>query len=184
MTTLLDLNEKLTQLDELLENLEGIDIPADLAQEFEAVLSERDETQEAYLEKIDNYLGLIQSRKYWVQVRKAEYQRLKESVERDERTVQFLQDKLKAHLEGKGVKKLRTKRFNLSVCRNGGKQPIELNVESPEDLPKRFQKVRIEPDLTAIREALEAGEDLNAMSGGRSEAIAYWKEKGSHLRIK
>lgn len=176
MTTLLELNNQLTELNDLLENLEGVEIPADLAGEVESLLNQRNKTQEAYLEKIDNYLGLIQSRKYWAQVRKAEYQRLKELVERDERTIQFLQTKLRTHLEGKGVKKLRTRRFNLSLCRNGGKQPIELNVETPEELPQKFQRIRVEPDMTAIREALEAGEDLSV--------IAHWKEKSSYLRIK
>lgn len=176
ITTLLDLNQQLTELNDLLENLEGVEIPADLAGEVESLLNQQEKTQQAYLEKIDRYLGLIQSLKYWVQVRKSERDRINKIIARDERTIQFLQTKLKTHLESQGVEKLRTNRFNLSVCRNGGKTPIGLAVRSPEELPEKFQRVRVEADMTAIREALEAGEDLSE--------IAHWKQKSSHLLIK
>lgn len=174
MATLLELNEQLTQLNHLLENLEGVEIPADLAGEVEALLSQQETAKEVYLEKIDNYLGLIQSLKYWVEVRKKERERLTELLKRDEKKIEFLQTKLKNHLEAQGTEKLKTNRFNLSICRNGGKQPISLNV-TPEDLPQKFQRVKVEANMTAIREALEAGEI--------SDAIAHWEEKGSHLRI-
>ena len=72
-------------------------------------------------------------------------------------------------------KKLRTKRFNISINGNGGKQPLRFDNTAPGDLPTRFQRTIIEPDKDAIRAALEAGEEIS---------FAYLAERENHLRIK
>ena len=174
MTTLLNLDAHLSRLNEIIDEIED-QIPAELAQAFEEILLERDETQEQYLTKLDNIAALIQNRKLWVEVRKAEAQRLAKLAQSDSKTVDWLTDYLKRHLEAKGYKKLRTKRFNLSVCANGGKPPLTLDNIDPKQLPQRFQKVTVEADKKAIREALEAGEFLS---------FAQFAEKGTHLRVR
>jgi hypothetical protein len=98
-------------------------------------------------------------------------------AEIDLRTVEILSERLRLHLQNQNVKKLKTRRFNITVATNGGKQPFGIDVEHPKDLPERFRKVIYEPDKTAIREALEANEP-------EAEKIAYWRERGTHLRIK
>ena len=80
------------------------------------------------------------------------------------------------HLEKQGVRKLRTKKFNLSIAKNGGKVPIAIDSKiNPKDLPKQYQRITVEVDHTAVRKALESDTQLD---------WATWGERGQHLRIK
>ena len=172
---LIELTSDLQQLDELLDTIDGDNIPVDLQQAVDSLLQERDDTNEAVLEKLDNYCGLIQSRLIWAQSRKAEADRMARLAEADMKTVDFLKGRLKQHLEAIDQKKLRTKRFNISINGNGGKQPLRFDNTAPGEMPERFQRTTIEPDKEAIRTALEAGEDVG---------FAYLAERENHLRIK
>ena len=58
-----------------------------------------------------------------------------------------------------------------TVCKNGGKQGVNIFAEVPDN----FQRVIYEPDTDKIRDALEAGEDL---------PFAKLLERGEHVRIK
>lgn len=182
--TLLDLSKELENIDDFIETLlskisptSGDNISPELQLVADNLLSQREETYEQYIQKLDNYAALIQSRKHWAESRKAEGERMLKLAETDLRTVEILSERLRLHLETQELKKVRTRRFNLTVATNGGKQPIGLNVEHPKDLPERFRKVTYEPDKTAIREALSEN-DPEAMQ------IAYLRERGTHLRIK
>ena len=107
--------------------------------------------------------------------RKTESDRLAKLAETDFKTVDFLKARLKQHLETTDQRKLRTKRYNISVVANGGKAPLKLDNTAVADLPERFQRVQVEPDREAIRSALEAGEELE---------FAYIAQRENHLRIK
>ena len=72
------------------------------------------------------------------------------------------------------INKLKTSNFNLSICANGGNQPIEVNI-LPELLPAEFQKVEIKPNMETIREALKMGTSLDGVT---------LLPRGEHLRIK
>ena len=111
----------------------------------------------------------------WAATRKAEAERLAKLAESDIKAVEFLKGRLKTHLEATEQQKLRTKRFNISVCANGGKAPLRFDNTSPEQMPERFKRVIVEPDKEAIRTALEAGEELS---------FAYLAEREKHLKIK
>ena len=172
--TLIELSAELQQIDSLLETIEG-DIPVDLQTSVDELLAQRESTTEALLEKLDNYCALIQSRLMWASARKAEADRLAKLAESDIKAVEFLKGRLKTYLEATNRQKLRTKRFNISVCANGGKAPLRFDNTLPEQMPERFKRVMVEPDTDAIRAALEAGEKLS---------FAFLKERESHLRIK
>lgn len=58
-----------------------------------------------------------------------------------------------------------------SIVKNGGKKPVVFT----DEVPQEWQKVRYEPDNTAIREALENGEEL---------PFAELGERGEHINIK
>lgn len=141
----------------MLDTIEG-DIPPDLQQAVDELLSQHEQTHDQLIQKLDNYAALIQSRAYWAATRKAEAERLSKLIESDQRAIDFLKGRLKAHLEATEQKKVRTKRFNIGVRTAGGKQGLKLNFENPKDLPERFQRVIVEADNTAIREALEVGD--------------------------
>jgi len=175
-STLIELTADLQQLNELLETIEDGNIPVDLQTAVDALLDQREATQEALLKKLDNYAALIQNRAYWAATRKAEAERLAKLALSDMKTVDFLKARLKAHLESTDQKKVRTQRFNIGVRTTGGKQGLRLNLENPKDLPERFQRVIIEPDNTALREALEA-------SDPEAKEVAYFAERTTYLAI-
>lgn len=173
---LYEISGKLEDLNNLLEELENAIIPDELTEVYTNLLAEIDKTKADFYEKIDNILALIQSRKRWVQIRKEEADRLNKLIRKDENTIKFLNEYLLRHLEAQEVKKLRTKRFNLTVANNGGKLPLWIdNKLDPQELPKKYQQVTVEVNKNAIREALEAGEELE---------FAGFSERGKHLRIK
>ena len=173
---LFELTEKLADLEETIENLDGCDIPADLHQYFLDLLAEAESTNEEFLDKVDGILSLIQSRKYWLQVRKEEQKRLNTLVKRDEKTVEWLQEYLKHHLEKMGVTKLRTNKFNVSV-RKASVPPLNLLEENATKYPEQYQKVTVEVDRKALKEAIKEGDE---------EALKYGKlgENSTYLSIK
>lgn len=172
---LIELSSNLQQLDSLLDTIDG-DIPADLQLAVDELLAQREATNDAVLDKLDNYCGLIQSRLMWIAARRAESDRLAKLAESDTKVVDFLRSRLKSHLEATDQKKLRTKRFNISVCANGGKAPLRFDgTTTPDQMPEHFQRATVEPNREAIRAALEQGEELQ---------FAYLGEREHHLRIK
>jgi hypothetical protein len=68
-------------------------------------------------------------------------------------------------------RKITTDFHVFSVCKNGGKQPLEITGEVPDN----FKRVVYETDTEKIRTALENGEQLD---------FAHLEERGEHLRIK
>lgn len=80
-----------------------------------------------------------------------------------------------AYLTATGRKKYTTPNGRtISVCANGGKQPIEIDTVDPETIPAQYRKQRLEIDRAAVREGLESG---------------YWlpwarlRPCGTHVRI-
>ena len=175
MSTLLDLDARLQELEKLVDSIDGEEIPSELESAIANILVERDETNLDYLTKIDNIIGIIQDRKHWMQVRKLEIERLQKLIKTDENTVRWLSNYLLNHLESKDLKKIRTNRFNLSVAANGGKKPVIIDDVSVEEIPQEYQKVSLSLDKKKIRQALESGEKLD---------FARLEERGQHLRIR
>jgi len=89
------------------------------------------------------------------------------------RTARLLKDRLKWFFETHGLKTIETPRYKLQLAKNGGKAPLILDESVPvAKLPERFQKVSIDPNTMAIREALERGESLEfAMLGERATSM-------------
>jgi len=133
--TLIELTADLQQLDAMLDAIEG-DIPPDLQQAVDELLCQRNATQEAMLEKVDNYAALIQSRAYWAATRKAELERLSKLIESDQKAIDFLKGRLKAYLEDTEQKKVRTHRFNIGVRTAGGKQGLRLELGESQRPPR------------------------------------------------
>lgn len=173
--TLIELTADLQQLDAMLDAISG-DIPPDVQQAVDELLHQRDQTHDQLMEKLDNYAALIQNRAYWAATRKAELERLSKLIESDQKAIDFLKGRLKAYLEATEKNKVRTKRFNISVKTAGGKQGLRLNVENPKDLPERFQRIIIEPDNTALREALEANDP-------EAKEAAHFAERTTYVAI-
>ncbi len=172
---LYEISEKLEELNNLLDNLDGVDIPAEVAEIYNDILTEAEQTKNDFADKVDDILCLIQSRKKWLQIRKQEAERLNKLIKKDENTMNFLTEYLSRHLEAQEIKKMRTNKFNLTVANNGGKLPLWIDSKvNPKDLPKKYQQITVQVNKDAIREALEEGEELD---------FAGFSERGKHLRI-
>ncbi len=127
-------------------------------------------------QKLDNYSALIMEITTRAAARKAEAQRLMELVATDENRARLLRERLKWFFETHNLKTVNTARYRLSVAKNGGRAPLVIDETVPvTQLPEQFQKVSIDANTAAIREALEAGEVLN---------FAHLGERGTSLRIK
>lgn len=104
----------------------------------------------------------------------SEINRLQCRVENMTTNYKRLMNGLQSYLKGKGVKKVHTANHDFSVCKNGGKQPIEITADVY-DIPQEYCIYAPKPDMDAIRKALLDGKDLE---------FAHFSERGEHLRIK
>ena len=173
------LTAELQDLDELIDSIQGEEIPPELEAELEAavqqLLGNRDSTYDQWLTKIDNYCAAITNRHALSKQRKSEAERLNKLAASDSKRVEWMKQQLQKCLESQGVKKLSLHRFHLTISQNGGVLPLKLVCEVDE-LPPQFQRIEVSPDNSAIRKALEAG-DVEA------QKVAQFGERETHLRV-
>ena len=133
-----------------------------------------EEYQAKEADKVDAYCYLIQK----FQEIAEEAHRLAERSSNYSRKAKTLKDRLKCYLQRRGRDKVETFRFTITVCQNGGKQPVKLFDQiTPANIPGDYLKVYKEPDMEAIREAL-----LNNKKDVQD--LATLLPRGTHLRIK
>lgn len=169
--TLFNISADLNQLNLLLDELEGDD--EESRQLITSWLAKLGEERDR---KLDNYAALISELEAKASVRKAEAKRLAELAASDEKRAEMLKERLKWFFESNQLKTVDTTRYKLTLTKHGGKAPLILdNSISPTELPEKFQKVSVEPDKSAIRAALDAGEDLD---------FARLGDRGTSIRIK
>ena len=156
--TLFEISQELQALHERIEALGGDVTDPAVEQEiddwFDRLGTERDH-------KLDNYAALISELEARAEARKAEARRLADRARRDQERADYLKQRLVLFFQQHGLKTIETPRYRLTVQRSGGRPPVVLKVDDPEQLPEAFQRWRVSPDLNAIREALEAGEQLD-----------------------
>lgn len=170
--SLLDITNDFIALDELLAEVDGDISHPQVAETVERWFNELDEN---FNGKIDNYAAFISTLNLRSESRRCEADRLMVLVRRDGNTANFLKGRLKDALHARGMKKLETDRYCLSVCANGGKQPLDIH--DPATIPQQLCKhipESWEPDPDKIREHLAAGHELDG---------AILQPRGTHLRI-
>lgn len=164
--SLFNIGESFYVLESLLIETEG-----EITEDIDQWLAEY---QSKESDKIDSYCYLIQK----FEDIASESKRLAERAASYSNKVKQLKDRLKTYLELQGRDRVETPRFTVSVCGNGGLQPIVLHEDvTVERLPESFIRTYREPDLSAIREAILSG-DEEAMR------FASVQPRGTHLRIK
>ena len=171
--TLLDITRDMEALDALLAEVEG-DVTAPKV--LEAVSAWFDELDADLRGKVDNYAALITTLDARAEVRAKEAERLARRAKIDAASAQFLKDRLRTELEARGVQKVETDRYRVSVVSNGGKLPLVLGDER--EIPEAFWRevpARKEIDRDAIRQALDAG---------RTVAGAHYGDRGRRLSIR
>lgn len=122
--------------------------------------------------KMDDYAVVMTHLKGRSDLIQAEIDRLKAM----QQTIDNHEKRMKAALlyvmTGKlNQRKITTDFHTFTVCKNGGKQPMEITG----DVPDNYKRVVYETDTEKIRKELEAGATL---------PFAHLEERGEHLRIK
>ena len=170
-TTLLDIGQELTALSELMlaaADDDGV-LPPDVEAQLEAWFAELSTDLE---EKIDNTAAFHRVLKLRAAVRKEEAERLLMLHKVDATLAERIKRRLHLFMTTTGPAKIKTRRFSLSVCGNGGVQPMDVDQGvCIGDVPLKYRKQVLDTD--AVREALEAGVVL---------PWARLKDRGTHLR--
>ena len=169
--TLYDITADMREIDHLLATLEGdISDPA-----IDEAITEWIEEMDSDLKgKVEGYAAYVTELLALAAERNDEAKRLKERAKVNENAAKRLKDRLLWALQERGIDKVETLRYTVSVSTAGGMQKLDVQVPA-EELPPRFQKVTIDADNKAIREAMAAGEEVDG---------ATLMERGTVLRIK
>lgn len=174
--TLLDLSDRLGELEETIENLDSTEMPEELKTAFDELLCDRNTAQSDYEDKINNILLLIKGREAWVQIRQERIKEIQALIKTDQNLINRLKKYLMDHLIERDHQKFRTRDFNISVARNGGKTPIIIDEDITfAELPEQYIKITRAIDKKAVADALKDGEVLDFARQGIRE---------NHLRIK
>lgn len=168
-----NIKESLFEIGEHFYTLESLLIESDgeITEEIDQWLQEYEGKEE---DKIEAYCYLIQKFEEIAD----EAKRLAERSAIYRNKVTGLKNRLKWYLEIRGKLKVETSRFTVTVCGNGGLQPVRLQEGiTPDDLPVQFTRTVTEADMNRLREALLEGDE-------QVHLFATIEPRGTHLRIK
>lgn len=147
-----DIDDRVLALEEALAGEEDDAVLAEFAAEL-------DTAREQLKEKVDATAALIRRLEAVASARKEEGNRLLALAKSDQAKADRIEAFLLGYFRARGLEKMDTRRYRVSVVANGGKIPVEIT-GAPEDFPEEFRRVKVELDKEALREALEAGEVL------------------------
>jgi len=165
---LLQITDDMQALDDLLAEVGGDVTDPKVSEIVDAWFAEIDANLTG---KVDNYAALISTMRARADIRRAEAERLARRAQVDEAAADWLASRLLAALDSRGMRKVETDRYAVSVVGNGGKAPLLLDPEVPADWTKTV--TRTEPDRERIRLAIEAGQALPfARLGERGKRLA------------
>jgi Siphovirus Gp157 len=143
--------------------------------ELDPVLDELLAELEGRIEdKVEAYCRIIRELELTAAARKEESARIRILADQDGNTVKAMKNRLLFFFDQQCIDKLKTAYFSLSVCANGGVQPLDITVPA-EHLPVDCQKITLSPNLDIIREKIKAGELIEGVTV---------LPRGTHLRIK
>ncbi|CAB4165251.1 Siphovirus Gp157 [uncultured Caudovirales phage] len=125
-------------------------------------------------DKVEAYCRIIRELELTAAARKEEAERIRKLSDQDGNTVKAMKGRLMYFFGLQSIDKLKTPNFNLSICNNGGVQPLEVTVPA-EHLPTDCQKITLSPNLDVIREKIKGGEIVAGVTV---------LPRGQHLRIK
>jgi hypothetical protein len=124
--------------------------------------------------KVENYCQLINEMEARGKARKEAAASLSRRSEIDMKSAASLKERLMFVMNSRNIKKTETDSFRVSVSKNGGKMPLELDLDN---VSKEYliDKTVVTVNKDKIREDLEAGTEL---------PFATFVDRGTHLRIK
>lgn len=120
--------------------------------------------------KAENYAKIMKNIEGDIKALKEEEKRLSTRRKALEKNVERLKQALFNVMKETGKTKFKTELFNFSICKNGGKLPVIVDVETSY-LPDELVKIVESPDLEAISRLLDAGDFTYAHYGERGESL-------------
>ena len=159
------LYEIVAELQEFCEQMEGMEDEQAYQDTLEGLQGELDDKVEQWCHAIKNQEGERDAIKAEADRLKARAQSLDKQVERMKRTLQMYMVAANRTSAGRKLK--------ASIKNNGGALPLIINVDA-KDLPFEFQKVNIEANKDALRDALKNNVEVPGVEFG---------ERGQHLVI-
>ena len=152
---------------ELLELLEDPDTdPQVIADTMEGIHGELDI-------KCDSYVVVIRQLEAQVEMIDAELIRLEKNKSALTNNIKRMKAAVLDTIQMTGSRKMVTDHFKLSIVKNGGKQPME--VDEIEKIPQDYLTMKPVANMEKIRQELEGGGQLD---------FARLKERGEHLGIR
>ena len=130
--------------------------------------------KDALGEKLEKYVHVIRNYEALAEARKAEAARLADGAKVAENKAKRLKEAILNAYDALGLEKVQAGVFTVTATQNGGATPVEVLADAS-DLPDEFRTVKYAPNNAAIREALEAGQELE---------FAKLAPRGKHVRIK
>ena len=127
-----------------------------------------------YDDKIESYCKAIKNLEAEVKAISDEKKRLDSKRKRLESNIDRMKDTVLGSLRLMNKTSAGGKVLRASIRKNGGVLPLIVEA-APDDLPFEFQRVTVEADNEAIREALDKGIGLT---------FAHYGERGESLNIK
>lgn len=152
------------------EYLQLCDMLSDEEENNQVILDTLEAIDGELEDKADNYAKLVKNLEADAKAIKTEIERLTQRKQSLEKRADMIKQTLENSMRATGKTKFKTLLFSFNISKNGGKAPLLLTGEVPEEYRKPG-----EPDNQRIREALETGEKLNFAAIG---------ERGESLRIK
>lgn len=171
MPTLYDITSDMRAIDQLLDECGGDVSDERVLQAIENWIAELDTNLR---DKVEGYAAYITELLAKATARRAESRRLADLAKANENAAKRLKERLLWALEERGIDKVETPLYVVSVAKNGGKAPLDIQVPA-EQLPMEYQKVEYSPAKDSIRNALEQGIEIDGCT---------LMERGTSLRIR
>lgn len=159
------------EIEQIIDEIVDAEIAGD-TDEVDALYAELDELYDARDKKHEGYVHVIKNSLNVAKGCKAEADFFAKRATALNNLAKRLKDTLLADLVAYGEKSSVAGKFKIARQKNS--QPT-VNVSIPaEDLPTEYQNVTIEPDKTALKDAIDAGADVDGV-----EIVV-----GEHIRIR
>lgn len=162
--TLFELTDAITDIvDDLVDALIAGD-----TEEVDSLLDELDSLYERRSEKHEGYIHVIKNADSVAKACKEQANAFYARAKALENLSRRLKDTLLADLEQHG--ETRTDAGNFKIARQNGQPRVVVHVEASE-LPQDYQRVTIEADKTALKDALKHGEAIDGVALEPTEHI-------------
>jgi hypothetical protein len=155
-----DYSELLNRLDEAMVSEMSLD-DLDALNEALAI------NQAEFAQKAEAFASVIGQKKARAEYLRAEAKRLTSMAQADEAAADKLKERIAHAMQAHGLEKAETAHYKL-----GWRKSARVEITSLEDLPLCFVRVKHEADKTAIKKALDAGQQVSGAGLVESKSLS------------